>query len=60
VTCTQRQEQTLSGLERIRAAAAKDKNLRFTSLMHHNAFEADLDTKTRRAGTSHRHSNPGG
>ena len=35
MTCTQRQEQTLSGLERIRVAAAKDKSLRFTSLMHH-------------------------
>ncbi len=35
VTCTQRQEQTLRGLDRIRVAAQKDKNLRFTSLMHH-------------------------
>ena len=35
MTCTQRQEQTLSGLDRIRIAAGKDKSLRFTSLMHH-------------------------
>lgn len=35
MTCTQRQEQTLSGLDRIRVAAQKDKSLRFTSLMHH-------------------------
>lgn len=34
-TCTQRQEKTLSGLDRIREAASKDKSLRFTSLMHH-------------------------
>ncbi len=34
-TCTQRQEQTLIGLDRIHKAAGKDKNLRFTSLMHH-------------------------
>lgn len=34
MTCTQRQEQTLRGLDRIRVAA-KDKSLRFTSLMHH-------------------------
>lgn len=34
VTCTRRQGKTLSGLDRIRAAAAKDKSLRFTSLMH--------------------------
>jgi hypothetical protein len=34
-TCTQRQEKTLSGLDRIRKAASKDKSLRFTSLMHH-------------------------
>ena len=35
VTCTQRQGETLSGLDRIREAARKDKSLRFTSLMHH-------------------------
>lgn len=35
VTCTQRQEQTLNGLDRIREAARQDKSLRFTSLMHH-------------------------
>jgi len=35
VTCTQRQGETLRGLDRIRIAAEKDKNLRFTSLMHH-------------------------
>jgi RNA-directed DNA polymerase len=33
-TCTQRQGQALSGLDRIREAA-RDQNLRFTSLMHH-------------------------
>lgn len=35
VTCTQRQEQTLSGLDRRRVAAQKDKSLRFTSIMHY-------------------------
>jgi retron-type reverse transcriptase len=35
VTCTQRQAKASSGLERIRQAAGRDKNLRFTSLMHH-------------------------
>ena len=34
-TCTQGQEEALNGLDRIREAAAKDKNLRFTNLMHH-------------------------
>ena len=34
-TCTQRQEKALNGLNRIREAAARDKDLRFTSLMHH-------------------------
>ena len=33
-TCTQRQGQALSGLDRIREAA-RDKTIRFTSLMHH-------------------------
>jgi RNA-directed DNA polymerase len=33
-TCTQRQGQALNGLDRIREAA-RDQNLRFTSLMHH-------------------------
>jgi group II intron reverse transcriptase/maturase len=33
-TCTQRQGQSLSGLDRIRKAA-RDKTIRFTSLMHH-------------------------
>ena len=33
--CTQRQGEALSGLDRIREAARRDKNLRFTSLMHH-------------------------
>jgi len=33
-TCTQRQGQTLNGLDRIREAA-RDKTIRFTSLMHH-------------------------
>ena len=35
VTCTQRQGKASSGLERIRQAAGRDKNLRFTSLLHH-------------------------
>jgi group II intron reverse transcriptase/maturase len=35
VTCTQRQEKTLHGLDRIREAAKRDKKTRFTSLMHH-------------------------
>ena len=35
VNCTQRQEETLNGLDRIREAAKRDKTLRFTSLMHH-------------------------
>jgi RNA-directed DNA polymerase len=35
VTWTQRQEKTLNGLDRIRRAARRDKNLRFTNLMHH-------------------------
>lgn len=39
MTCTQRQEQALSGLDRIRVAAQKDKSLRFTSLMHHITVE---------------------
>ncbi|MGD8286046.1 MAG: hypothetical protein PVG08_18145, partial [Desulfobacterales bacterium] len=34
-TCTQRQEEALNGLDRIREAARRDKTLRFTSLMHH-------------------------
>lgn len=34
-TCTQRQEEALHGLDRILEAAKRDKNLRFTSLMHH-------------------------
>jgi hypothetical protein len=34
-TCTQGQEEALNGLDRIREAAAKDKDLRFTNLMHH-------------------------
>lgn len=33
-TCTQRQGQALSGLDRIREAA-RDKTIRFTSLVHH-------------------------
>ena len=33
--CTQRQGEALSGLDRIREAARRDKNLRFTNLMHH-------------------------
>lgn len=39
VTCTQRQEEALIGLDRIREAAKRDKNLRFTSLMHHITIE---------------------
>jgi len=39
-TCTQRQGEALHGLDRIREAAKKDKNLRFTNLMHH--VTADL------------------
>lgn len=35
MNCTQRQEVALHGLDRIREAAARDKSLRFTSLMHH-------------------------
>lgn len=35
MTCTQRQGETLNGLERIHKAAGQDKTLRFTSLMHH-------------------------
>ncbi len=35
MTCTQRQEKALNGLDRIRKAAKKDKSFRFTSLMHH-------------------------
>ncbi|MCP4754055.1 MAG: hypothetical protein GY866_24485 [Proteobacteria bacterium] len=35
VTCTQRQEKALNGLDRIHQAARKDKNIRFTSLMRH-------------------------
>ncbi len=35
VTCTRRQEQTLNGLDRIHQAAGRDRNIRFTSLMHH-------------------------
>ena len=34
-TCTQRQGEALNRLDRIREAARRDKNLRFTSLMHH-------------------------
>jgi RNA-directed DNA polymerase len=34
-TCTQRQEKALNGLDGIRKAAGRDKNLRFTNLMHH-------------------------
>ena len=39
-TCTQRQGEALHGLDRIREAAKRDKNLRFTNLMHH--FTIDL------------------
>jgi hypothetical protein len=35
VNCTQRQGETLNGLDRIGEAAKGDKALRFTSLMHH-------------------------
>ena len=35
VTCTQRQEKALNGLDRIRKAAGRNKTLRFTNLMHH-------------------------
>ena len=35
VTSTQRLGQTLTGLDRIRAAARRDKDLRFSSLLHH-------------------------
>jgi len=35
VTSNQRLGQALSGLDRIRAAARQDKDLRFTNLMHH-------------------------
>lgn len=34
-TCTRRQGEALNRLDRIREAARRDKNLRFTSLMHH-------------------------
>ncbi len=34
-TCTQGQEEALSGLDRIREAARQDKSLRFNNLMHH-------------------------
>ncbi len=34
-TCTQRQEKALNGLDRIREAAVRDRNLRFTNLIHH-------------------------
>jgi RNA-directed DNA polymerase len=44
VTCTQRQEQTLNGLERIHQAARKDKNVRFTSLMHHITIDLLRDS----------------
>lgn len=47
VTCTQRQEATSSGLARIREAARRDSQQRFTNLLHHlnvgllrEAFEA--------------------
>ena len=39
MTCTQRQEEALSGLDRIRKAAERDKSIRFTSLMHHITTE---------------------
>ncbi len=39
MTCTQRQEPTLNGLDRIHTVARKDKNLRFTNLMHHISLD---------------------
>jgi group II intron reverse transcriptase/maturase len=38
-TCTRRQEKALNGLDRIREAAARDRSLRFTNLMHHITTE---------------------
>lgn len=40
VTSTQRLESTSSGLGRVREAAKRDKNLRFTNLLHH--IDTDL------------------
>jgi RNA-directed DNA polymerase len=39
VACTRRQGEALNGLDRIREAAARDRNLRFTNLMHHLTVE---------------------
>ena len=43
-TSTQRQGQALSGLDRIRKAARKDKSQRFTSLMHHMTVDLLRDS----------------
>ena len=39
VTDTQRSEAASSGLDRVREAAKRDKNLRFTNLLHHVSVE---------------------
>ncbi|MCK4622971.1 MAG: group II intron reverse transcriptase/maturase, partial [Desulfuromonadales bacterium] len=39
VTSTQRLESTSSGLYRVREAAKRDKDLRFTNLLHHIDIE---------------------
>lgn len=47
VTGTQSSESALSGLDRIREAAKRDKNLQFTNLLHH-VTEEHLDTAYRK------------
>ena len=42
-TCTQRQGEALNGLDRIRKAA-RDKTVRFTSLMHHITLDLLRDS----------------
>ena len=43
-TCTRRQGEALNRLDRIREAARRDKNLRFTSLMHHITMDLLRDS----------------
>ena len=47
VTGTQSSEPALNGLDRIREAARRDKNLRFTNLLHH-ATEEHLEAAYRK------------
>ena len=42
VTGTQRPEPALSGLDRVREAAKRDKEPRFTNLLHHVTIERRL------------------